>query len=252
MNVEFRPADEEDERALAQLDRVTWSVSNSPVPLWGEDTDFFTSDLPSDVIVAALDDSIVGYVKVRRNNQLASNAHVLMIGGLAVDPNAQRRGLGASLVQRAINEARTRGAKLLKLHVLETNVVAKRLYQRCGFTVEGVLRNEFLLGDLFVDDVIMTMDLTKAEQRIAPLENEGMRSRPDALEMARSIVVDRFPDALALTGPPAPYRETIRVEGIPVEFFRSHLRLADVLVRARTIRRSLHAGLHAGHWRRTD
>jgi predicted nucleotidyltransferase len=79
-------------------------------------------------------------------------------------------------------------------------------------------------------------------QRGAPHNNEGVASRPNALEMARSIVADRYPDALAavlagsyangtatatsdldivvlLSGPPAPYRETIRVEDIPVELF---------------------------------
>jgi ribosomal protein S18 acetylase RimI-like enzyme len=159
-NVEFRAAVPSDERALARLDRVTWSLSNSPVPLWSEDTDFFRTDPPSDVTVAVLDHSIVGYVKVRRSSPLASNAHVLTVGGLAVDPNVQRRGLGAALVEKAIDVATLREATVLKLHVLGTNLVARRLYERCGFTVEGVLRNEFLLGDIFVDDVIMARVLS--------------------------------------------------------------------------------------------
>jgi len=66
--------------------------------------------------------------------------------------------------------------------------------------------------------------------------------RMNALEMALSIVVEQFPEALAavlagssaagtatatsdldivvvLAGLPAPYRETIRVDGVPVELF---------------------------------
>ena len=114
------PAEEGDENEhLPQLDRVTWSVSNSPVPLWSEDTYFFAaSNPPDDVIVAILDNSIVGYVKLRPNSELASNAHVLMIGGLAVNPNVQCQGLGTALVDKAIEAATIRGAKLLKLHVL--------------------------------------------------------------------------------------------------------------------------------------
>ena len=84
--------------------------------------------------------------------------------------------------------------------------------------------------------------MVDAGQRDARHDNEGVPSRPNALETARSIVADRFPDALAgvlagssangtatatsdldivvlLAGPPAPFRETIRVEGIPVELF---------------------------------
>jgi predicted nucleotidyltransferase len=64
----------------------------------------------------------------------------------------------------------------------------------------------------------------------------------NALEMATSVVVEQFPDALVavlagsaavgtatatsdldivvvIAGPPAPYRETIRVDGVPVELF---------------------------------
>ncbi|HUX05560.1 MAG TPA: nucleotidyltransferase domain-containing protein [Acidimicrobiales bacterium] len=84
--------------------------------------------------------------------------------------------------------------------------------------------------------------MNDAGQPGAPYNNEGVRSRINALESARSIVADRFPDALVavlagssadgtatatsdldivvlLDGPPAPYRETIRVEEIPVELF---------------------------------
>jgi RimJ/RimL family protein N-acetyltransferase len=33
--------------------------------------------------------------------------------------------------------------------------VARRLYARCGFVEEGVLRDEFVLDGRFVDDVFM-------------------------------------------------------------------------------------------------
>jgi ribosomal protein S18 acetylase RimI-like enzyme len=160
VNATFRYAEERDERSLAQLDRVTWSTTNSPVPLWSEDANFFATDPARDVTVAVINDVVVGYVKVRRNSALASNAHVAVIGGLAVDPAVQHQGLGTALVKKAIDEAIAREATFLKLHVLGTNVVAKRLYERCGFHVEGVLYHEFLLSGEFVDDVIMSRNLT--------------------------------------------------------------------------------------------
>ncbi len=157
--VSYRTALETDERSLAQLDRVTWATSNSPVPRWSEDANFFATDPPKVTIVAVIDDAVVGYVKVRRSSTLASNAHVAMIGGLAVDPSIQHQGLGTALVQKAIEEATARGAKYLRLRVLGTNRVAQRLYERCGFQVEAVLRDEFLLDGEFVDDVIMSTKL---------------------------------------------------------------------------------------------
>jgi ribosomal protein S18 acetylase RimI-like enzyme len=105
--------------------------------------------------------AIVGYVKVRQNSPLPSNAHVLLIGGLAVDPNEQRHGLGTLLVEKAIEEAVNSGAKHLKLHVLGTNAVAIRIYERCGFAVEAVLQEEFLLDNVLVDDVIMSLNLAQ-------------------------------------------------------------------------------------------
>jgi ribosomal protein S18 acetylase RimI-like enzyme len=159
--VDFRYAELRDERALSRLDRVTWSSSNSPVPLLSEDDDFFGKDTPDDFIVAVRGDTVVGYVKVRLNSPLTSNAHVLVIGGLAVDPSEQRRGLGTALVEKAIEEATNSGARRLKLHVLGTNSVAMHLYERCGFAVEAVLHEEFLLDDVFVDDVIMSVDLSR-------------------------------------------------------------------------------------------
>jgi RimJ/RimL family protein N-acetyltransferase len=41
--------------------------------------------------------------------------------------------------------------------VLSTNPTAQRLYARCGFVVEGVLRGEFVLDDREVDDVLMAL-----------------------------------------------------------------------------------------------
>lgn len=159
MSITFRYAEEGDERALAKLDRVTWSASNSPVPLWNEDAQFFATDPPTDSIVAVIDGAVVGYVKVRQST-LASNAHVAMIGGLAVDPTVQNQGLGAALIERAIEEATTRGATVLRLRVLGTNAVAQRLYERCGLQVDGVLRDEFFLSGAYVDDVIMSKKLS--------------------------------------------------------------------------------------------
>lgn len=93
--------------------------------------------------------------------------------------------------------------------------------------------------DLSISTVFSMNDAGRLD---APHNNEGAPSRPNVLETARSIVADRFPDVRAavlagsfangnatatsdldivvlLAGPPAPYRETVRVEGVPVELF---------------------------------
>jgi ribosomal protein S18 acetylase RimI-like enzyme len=98
-------------------------------------------------------------VKVVRPTPLASNAHVRAITGLAVDPAAQRRGVGRRLVEAARARAVEEGATRLTLRVLAHNAGALRLYEACGFVREGVLRGEFVLEGRAVDDVLMALDL---------------------------------------------------------------------------------------------
>jgi RimJ/RimL family protein N-acetyltransferase len=45
--------------------------------------------------------------------------------------------------------------------VLGTNLVARRLYERCGFVVEGVQPEQFYLGGGYVDDMLLALDLTR-------------------------------------------------------------------------------------------
>lgn len=42
----------------------------------------------------------------------------------------------------------------MTLRVLGHNPGARRLYERCGFAVEGVLKGEFILDGQPVDDVL--------------------------------------------------------------------------------------------------
>jgi ribosomal protein S18 acetylase RimI-like enzyme len=114
---------------------------------------------PGDVLVALLDSRIVGYVRLGRRTPLESNAHVLEVRGLAVSASARRRGVGRALLGAAASEAAARGGRRLRLRVLSHNLAARALYEACGFTVDGVLRDEFLLGGRYVDDVMMSRAL---------------------------------------------------------------------------------------------
>jgi RimJ/RimL family protein N-acetyltransferase len=93
--------------------------------------------------------------------EIPAAAHVLEIKGLAVSPDRQHQGLGRMLLTAAIDLARERGARRLVLRVLGWNSRARALYESCGFEVEGVMRELFLLDGRYVDDVIMALDLTR-------------------------------------------------------------------------------------------
>jgi GNAT superfamily N-acetyltransferase len=60
---------------------------------------------------------------------------------ICVAPEAQGKGVGAALMDRAEAIARKRGLGLLTLYVAATNKGAKRFYQRRGMSHEGSIRS---------------------------------------------------------------------------------------------------------------
>jgi ribosomal protein S18 acetylase RimI-like enzyme len=158
---EIRSARHGDDAALAALDRDTlsWNVSPAPRPPAGRP--FFRGDhRPENVLVAMLDGEVAGYVEVAALIPLESNRHVLEVKGLAVGPAFHRRGAGRALLDAAAELARSRGARKLSLRVLAPNAGARAFYEACGYVVEGILRDEFLLDGRYVDDVLMARQLT--------------------------------------------------------------------------------------------
>ena len=159
--VAIRPATVADDAVLAALDQRIWSWLSSPAPAPAPGTPFFDGrSAPEDVLVAEAGGTIVGYVQIGRPTPVPANAHVLMVRGLAVDPDRRGAGIGRALVDAAVAEARARGARRLTLRVLGPNASVCAVYAAAGFVVEGVLREEFHLDGGYVDDVLMARDLT--------------------------------------------------------------------------------------------
>ena len=156
MNI--RPARPEDDAALLALDFATWTtlMSPAPAPTPEERTAFFSEKRPVETyLVAEVDGVVSGYVELHQDIPLESHAHVRQIGGLAVAAEARGKGVGSKLLEAVLDMARQQGAAKVTLRVLGHNTVARRLYERFGFAVEGVLKGEFVLDGQVVDDVLM-------------------------------------------------------------------------------------------------
>jgi ribosomal protein S18 acetylase RimI-like enzyme len=152
----IREARPEDEPELRDIDAATWTADVSPAPPPPAGAAFFGGRIaPADVLVAETGRVIAGFAALGPAHPLASGSHVLEIRALAVHPARQRCGVGRRLVEACLGQARRRGARKLSLRVLGGNAAARRLYESCGFTVEGVLRAEFFLGGRYIDDVLM-------------------------------------------------------------------------------------------------
>ncbi|MFE1755406.1 GNAT family N-acetyltransferase [Streptomyces anandii] len=159
----IRHATPDDEDALGRLDRATWSTLHAvgPRPVQPYEPFFTPRSGPGDHLVAELDGRLVGYIRLGFPTELATNAHVRQIRGLAVDGEARGRGVGRALLRAAVEEARRQGARRISLRVLGHNTPARRLYESEGFVVEGVQPEEFRLDGAYVDDVLMGRRLTR-------------------------------------------------------------------------------------------
>ncbi|MDF3297196.1 GNAT family N-acetyltransferase [Streptomyces tropicalis] len=153
----IRPARPGDEESLGRLDRATWSPLHSVQPRPQEPHPPFFGERsgPRDHLVAELDGTVVGYIRLALPTPLACNTHVRQIQGLAVADEARGTGVGRALLRACLDEARRRGARRITLRVLGPNAPARRLYESEGFAVEGVLPGEFLIDGAYVDDVLM-------------------------------------------------------------------------------------------------
>jgi GNAT superfamily N-acetyltransferase len=122
----IRAATAEDRKLVKEL-RAEFEAE-VPDELWDDDdADYEWTHvlLVDDVGIAALD-------------RKSDKAWLLDI--LYVRPAARGKGLGVELMRAAAEYVQSQGAEMLALEVLESNVEAKRLYERLGFaTVERTL-----------------------------------------------------------------------------------------------------------------
>ena len=161
-DLRIRPSTLSDAPTLATLDAASWPADVQVAPPQPADEPFFTSwREPGDVLVAAVDDEVTGYVRLGRHMRLAANDHVRHVEALGVAQAARGRGVGSALVAAAIEEARRRGVAKLGLRALSNNPGALRLYEAHGFVEEGRLRDELRRPDgSYADDVWMALWLS--------------------------------------------------------------------------------------------
>lgn len=85
-----------------------------------------------------------------------SRAHVGHLG-IGLVAHARQKGLGARLLEATLAKARAKGMTRIDLTVRTDNHNAKTLYERFGFTVEGVQRRAFLIDGEYFDAYAMAL-----------------------------------------------------------------------------------------------
>jgi ribosomal-protein-alanine N-acetyltransferase len=79
------------------------------------------------------------------------------IHNIAVHKDFRGRGLGRSLLENVILEARNRASARVTLEVRKSNTVAQKLYESVGFTISGVRKGYY--SDDGEDAFLMTLEL---------------------------------------------------------------------------------------------
>jgi ribosomal-protein-alanine N-acetyltransferase len=94
--------------------------------------DIFAADAPSRVLLILEEDaSIRGFIAGRTLDTEWE------IENVVVYESVRRRGFGSRLVQQFLALARSRGAEEIFLEVRESNLAARRLYEKSGFSESG-------------------------------------------------------------------------------------------------------------------
>lgn len=141
-----RPATPQDEAALTAL---AVRLGECPLPPWRSPDEIATADLrammsavragdaDNQVFVAERAGVAVGCLHVLTDTDFFGKRHA-HLSVLSVAASEEGSGVAARLMAYAEDWTRARGLPMISLNVIDGNVRARRLYERCGFKPEIV------------------------------------------------------------------------------------------------------------------
>lgn len=151
----IRSAVEADAESLSelrlQIDGETENLDREPGEAFIDPQGFQTlikADSESDrnlLLVAETDGRLIGFSRCA-GTDLKRFRHKVEFG-VGVLKEFWGYGIGKNLLQESISWADVNGIKKMTLNVMESNDNAKKLYEKLGFEVEGVLKDDKLLSD---------------------------------------------------------------------------------------------------------
>ena len=113
---------------------------------------------PNTVFGGFAGDVLGGIVRVRVDPGVKMR-HRGMIAGVYVRPALRGTGLALRLMEASIAQARLDGLDSLRLEVSAGNDNARALYASIGFQTYGIDRRAVRVGDVYVDEEMMTLSL---------------------------------------------------------------------------------------------
>ncbi|MGX6445076.1 N-acetyltransferase family protein [Neobacillus sp. K501] len=164
MHYSIRSAMEEDAKVLSdlrlQIDGETENLDREPGEAFIDEEGFQqiirkdTKEKRNLFLVVVVNDRIVGFSRCE-GHPLKRFSHKVEFG-VCVLKEFWGYSIGKNLLKETIHWADSHDIKKITLNVLETNDNAIKLYNKLGFEIEGVLRNDKILSDgKFYNTIIM-------------------------------------------------------------------------------------------------
>ncbi|WP_188456228.1 GNAT family N-acetyltransferase [Virgibacillus oceani] len=151
----LRTATEKDAHKLSQvrlqIDGETENLDREKGEAYLDETAFKkiinddTNSISNLFLVAVVNKQIVGFSRCE-GRKLKRMSHTAEFG-VCVLREFWGHGIGKNLLKESIHWADLSGIKKMTLNVLETNDKAIKLYEKYGFEVEGILKNDKILSD---------------------------------------------------------------------------------------------------------
>ena len=150
--MEIKTAEKRDLDGIMEIERSSFSVP------WSENSMLYEIESEDGVALVAKDgNTVAGFVILRLFDDEAE------IFNIAVRENTRRQGIGFSLMQSVIDEARKKSVNVLYLEVRESNTGAYDLYCKCGFEKLSVRKNYYDAPK--ENAIIMACDLRRGNEK---------------------------------------------------------------------------------------
>ncbi len=148
----FEPGDAEALAQIFQQPAVVAGTMRTPHESIAKNAAMFAADDPNRrMLVATLDERVVGNISLHFVERVGRRRHIAAIG-MMVDEAFHARGIGGALLDAAIALAeRWMHVQRLELDVHVDNARGLALYRSRGFTIEGVARAFSLRDGVLVD-----------------------------------------------------------------------------------------------------
>ena len=105
------------------------------------------------ILVAIENENIIGFLSLERGiPKRIKHTGYIVVG---IRSKFRGRGIGSKLFSKLDEWANENNITRLELSVICSNTVAKHLYEKNGFKVEGVRKNSMIIDERYVDEFTM-------------------------------------------------------------------------------------------------